>query len=281
MPPGTLSKNARGTPMVCLYLVSGIWYLVFGILYLGKSTEVESSGSFPAIVWKRISASETVLAKGPIWSNDDAMATRPEREMAPYVGFMPTSPQKLAGWRTEPAVSEPKAPNALPMASAAAEPPEEPPGTRVSSYGFLVTPYAECSVEAPIANSSILVLPRKSAPASSNFLIAVALYVARYRSSILDAHDAILPSIRILSFIASGIPKSAESFSPFFNFLSASFAFSKQSSNTSKYALMVGFFSATTARHSSASSTDEKSPRERCSRAFSMVRVFISMVGMH
>ncbi len=42
---------------------------------------------------------------------------------------MPAMPQKLAGWRMEPPVSVAVAPMAMRAATAAAEPPEEPPGT--------------------------------------------------------------------------------------------------------------------------------------------------------
>ena len=42
---------------------------------------------------------------------------------------MPTMPQKAAGWRIEPPVSVPVAPSAQRAATAAAEPPDEPPGT--------------------------------------------------------------------------------------------------------------------------------------------------------
>ena len=59
-------------------------------------------------------------------------------------------------------------------ATAAAEPPDEPPGTRVMSCGFLVVPKAEFSVDDPCANSSKLVLPKSTAPCSRNFLITVA-----------------------------------------------------------------------------------------------------------
>ena len=37
---------------------------------------------------------------------------------------MPTTPQKLAGWRIDPPVSLPNAPGAMPAATEAAEPPE-------------------------------------------------------------------------------------------------------------------------------------------------------------
>ncbi len=49
-------------------------------------------------------------------------------------------PQSAAGCLMEPPVSEPSAQGASPPATAAAEPPEEPPGTRVGSQGFLVGP---------------------------------------------------------------------------------------------------------------------------------------------
>src|SRR5271168_100422 len=86
---------------------------------------------------------------------------RPYLETLPYVGLSPTTPQKLEGCLIDPPVSDPKEAKAPRMATAAAEPPEEPPATRSVSYGFFVTPYAEFSVELPIANSSILVLPKK------------------------------------------------------------------------------------------------------------------------
>ncbi len=37
-------------------------------------------------------------------------------------------PVKAAGWRIEPPVSVPVAPGAMPAATAAAEPPDDPPG---------------------------------------------------------------------------------------------------------------------------------------------------------
>ena len=63
----------------------------------------------------------------------------------------------------------------MPAATAAAEPPDEPPGTREVSQGFLTGPNAEFSFDEPIANSSQFVLPTIIAPASSNLSMAVAL----------------------------------------------------------------------------------------------------------
>src|SRR5437588_7011259 len=97
----------------------------------------------------------------------------------PYVGFMPTIPHSAAGWRMEPPVSVPSAHGARPAATAAALPPEEPPGTRVRSHGLSAGPKAEFSVEEPIANSSWLVFASTGAPARSNFATTVAVYGGR------------------------------------------------------------------------------------------------------
>src|SRR5213593_4395216 len=86
--------------------------------------------------------------------------------MSPYVGLRPTMPQSDAGCRTDPPVSVPSAQMASPDATAAAEPPDEPPGTRSRSHGLCTGPKAECSFDEPIANSSQFVLPSRTDPAS-------------------------------------------------------------------------------------------------------------------
>ena len=49
-------------------------------------------------------------------------------------------PVKAAGWRIEPPVSVPVAAGTSRAATAAAEPPEEPPGTRFGSQGLRTGP---------------------------------------------------------------------------------------------------------------------------------------------
>ena len=88
-------------------------------------------------------------------------------------------PHSAAGWRIEPPVSVPIAHGARPAATAAALPPDEPPGTRVRSHGLSTGPKPEFSLEEPIANSSWLVLPSSGAPASASFLTTVAVYGGR------------------------------------------------------------------------------------------------------
>ena len=80
-----------------------------------------------------------------------------------------------AGCRIDPPVSEPSVAAARSAAIALLEPPEDPPGTREVSQGFLLTPKAEFSVDEPIANSSMFVLPRMTAPSASSLATAVAV----------------------------------------------------------------------------------------------------------
>src|ERR1700737_1675700 len=89
-------------------------------------------------------------------------------------------PVNAAGWRTEPPVSEPRAMGTMPGAPAARQPPDDPPGTRSGATGFRVGPYALFSVDEPIANSSMFVLPNGTAPAARSRATTVASYGLTY-----------------------------------------------------------------------------------------------------
>ncbi len=76
---------------------------------------------------------------------------------------MPTMPVKAAGWRIEPPVSVPIAPRQSFAATAAAEPPDEPPGTSFAfeprrRHGETTGPKQDVSFDEPMANSSWLEL---------------------------------------------------------------------------------------------------------------------------
>ena len=58
----------------------------------------------------------------------------------------------------------------IPDATAAAEPPLEPPGERLTSHGLRVTPHALDSVNGQIASSGRFVLPTITAPADRSRL---------------------------------------------------------------------------------------------------------------
>ena len=115
-------------------------------------------------------------------------------------------PVKAPGWRIEPPVSLPIAAAARSAPTAAADPPDDPPGTRERSHGFRVAKKAECSVDEPIANSSMLVLPRMTAPAASSRSITVASYGGTNRSRIFEPHVVRTPFVHSTSFTAVGTP---------------------------------------------------------------------------
>src|SRR5690625_3117582 len=84
---------------------------------------------------------------------------------------MPTTPLILAGSTIDPIVSVPTAIKARSAAMATAEPPEEPPGLRLSEYGLYVIPPRALQPlllagSRKSAHSHILVFPRITAPAS-------------------------------------------------------------------------------------------------------------------
>src|SRR6476646_6312400 len=93
-------------------------------------------------------------------------------------------------------------------ASAAALPPPEPPGMRVVSHGLRVGPYAEFSVDEPIANSSMFVLPSTGIPASRRRVVSVASYGATQPSRIFDPQVVGASVVVKTSFRARGTPAS-------------------------------------------------------------------------
>src|ERR1700747_2725671 len=108
----------------------------------------------------------------------------------------------------DPPGSEPIASGAWKAASAAALPPPDPPGTRSTSHGLKVGPYAEFSVELPIANSSMFVLPRIGIPAARSLTVTVASYGERQPSRIRDPHVVGASVVVNTSLSASGTPAS-------------------------------------------------------------------------
>jgi len=102
--------------------------------------DVKSFLSYPAIMLKRYAASSTVLTIGPGESKDEPIASTPYLDTLEYVGLRPTIPHHDAGSLMEPAVSVPTEAVHISAATAAAEPPLDPPGRVSVSQGFLVGP---------------------------------------------------------------------------------------------------------------------------------------------
>jgi hypothetical protein len=85
---------------------------------------------------------------------------------SPGEGRSPTTPHSAAGMRSEPPVSEPVAIGSMSTASAAADPPEEPPALSTGSKGLPVAPHTGLRVLAPAPMSGTLVLAVTIAPAA-------------------------------------------------------------------------------------------------------------------
>ena len=84
----------------------------------------------------------------------------------PRDGRKPNKPQHAAGIRIDPPPSLAPAIGTIPAATAAAEPPLDPPGVRSRSQGLRVNPNAADSVTALRPSSGVLVFPKINAPAS-------------------------------------------------------------------------------------------------------------------
>src|SRR5699024_2485399 len=99
-------------------------------------------------------------------------------------------------------------------ASAAAEPPPEPPGVGAGSHGLRVGPYAEFCGGEPIAISSMLVFPRRGVRASRRLAVPVAACGDRYPSIIREAHVVGASVVVNTSLRAIGTPASGPTSSP-------------------------------------------------------------------
>ena len=128
-------------------------------------------------------------------------------------------PVKAAGWRMEPPVSVPVAPGARNAATAAAEPPEEPPGTSLvfaplRRHGDVTAPKHDVSFDEPIANSSLLVLPSSTAPSRHRLPLTVDSYVGTNGSRIRLPALVRTPAVQNMSLTAIGMPSSGRAAAP-------------------------------------------------------------------
>src|SRR5690625_7348049 len=88
----------------------------------------------------KAAASSTLLDMGPMWSKVHASGKHPYLATKPWVGFKPTSPQAADGIRIEPAASVPSVEKDISDATAAPEPPEDPPRSLSRSHGLWTGP---------------------------------------------------------------------------------------------------------------------------------------------
>src|SRR5205085_269510 len=95
-----------------------------------RGSRRSAGGVSPAIAANSGSQSGSVRVIGPPWSNVGASGTIPRIETRPRVGLIVAVPHNADGMRRDPAVSVPVAAGTVLLASAAAEPPLEPPADR-------------------------------------------------------------------------------------------------------------------------------------------------------
>ncbi len=107
-----------------------------------------------------------------------------------------------------PPVSLPSASATAPVASATAEPPLMPPGTRSGSYGFRHGAKCGLIVVIPHANSCVSVLPTTIAPASLARLTAHASRAGTCPSKIRLPYVVRIPAVSKRSFTPSVSPSS-------------------------------------------------------------------------
>src|SRR5437899_9395412 len=155
--------------------------------------------------------SRTVRASGQTWATSSLPPAAGYMGTRPKVGLRPTSPQKLAGMRIEPAPSEPSASGPNPAATAAAPPPVDPPGVRVRSQGLRDSPNNGLSVEPRQANSGRLVRPTKIAPAARRPATLGASSVGTNSASRREPDVVRSPAVHRVSLIETGTPWSGPS----------------------------------------------------------------------
>src|SRR5262249_31346641 len=152
-------------------------------------------------------ASRTVRASGP---SDTSSSSAPDGAYGtrPCDGLSPTTPQNAAGMRIEPAPSPPCASGPIPVATAAAAPPLQPPAVRSRENGLRVGPVGGLP-ESPFQPSSgRLVLPSRTAPAerrrSTSGASASGTQSANRREPIVVR----MPAVGTTSFTETGTPHS-------------------------------------------------------------------------
>ncbi len=126
--------------------------------------------------------------------------------MSPGVVRKPTTPQKAAGVLSEPPRSEPWAMGPMPVASATAPPPLDPPHVSAGFQGLRVAPNTALKVLPPAPNSGVLVFPATMAPAALSRWTMSASSSGTWCSKIVDPHVVRMPLVGVKSLMETGMP---------------------------------------------------------------------------
>src|ERR1700722_3365098 len=121
-----------------------------------RGSDSGSAGCSPLIASNSSAISSTLRAIGPWTVRLRSILKAGLCGTRPMLGRRPTTPQKLAGLRSEPPMSVTCASQDIPVASAPAAPPEEAEAEREVSHGLPVAPKSSSKVCAPAPNSGVL-----------------------------------------------------------------------------------------------------------------------------
>jgi hypothetical protein len=168
-------------------------------------------------------ASATVRVSGP-WCVVESLFDTGHMGTRPYDGLWPTTPQKPAGMRIEPAPSEPWWSGPKPKAAEAAAPELEPPGVMFVFHGLRLMPVSGLSPSAFQPNSGVVVLPTMMAPASRRRRRNGGSWSGTRCSKIFEPNIDRTPFISTRSLIVTGTPWRAPRASPRMIASSARFA---------------------------------------------------------
>src|SRR6202040_527544 len=166
-----------------------------------------SPSTLPDAAARTSAASATVRASTPLTVMPLNASGNGQVEMRPRCGLMPTRCVHAAGMRTLPAPSEPIAAVTRPAATAAALPPDDPPGVCLRDHGLWVWPNPGPLVNGHWPSSQVLVLPTITAPAAFSRRTTSASWVAVRTNP--DVPKAVgTPAMSTSSLTAIGTPSS-------------------------------------------------------------------------
>ena len=161
--------------------------------------------SAPASSRSARAESRTVLVSGPTCMYRSSTSGQwPVSGIRPWVAFNPTRPQWLAGCRIDPPTSLPMPRGDIPLATAAASPPLEPPVVRVSSHGFLVVPKMRLPVSHQRANSGRFVFAIITPPASRRRVTTVASLSGTLSANMSEPPVVLMPAVSMQSLTVNG-----------------------------------------------------------------------------
>ena len=164
---------------------------------------------------------------GPRTESGDQPSSRREWGTSPADGRKPTTPHFDAGMRSDPPVSDPVQTGSMSHASAAAEPPDEPPAFSSGLNGLPVAPHTTLRVLAPAPSSGTLVFATRIAPAARSRATIATSREGTLPRDIGEPYVVRRPAVSSRSFTPSGRPCSKPSGSPFNTARSAAFAASR------------------------------------------------------